>query len=384
MSILSSFRQRYIYSVLLFGLLFQSCNSGPSLCAIEEKTSPEQPPLKKMKLTPNVVVPSNPTKKVDLDASAQVLKPKKLQELGYQKENQCVLKAKQEELELLQEDKVVLQSHIEYLEQQNSALRVRMGIESSPDLSVGSSRSSDTSRSSATSDTSGSSATSGTSEGADRFPDIAFGRERWSHFFNCDTGEEPPLPTNIDSVLDSYCSFWPNKKVRDTHLLILIPRRIDGRSFTLDGLSQLTRCDHLENIGTKIWHYDANVKKVLGLQSPTQSYWTLVTRDVVPVSQYIINADQSVSLSDHLNQFGYVVSGTLEMATAILSHYVRSNECLYSDASRTYARCQEYVAHQSPAVVGGLSPAGLQIYDLESAVRYHASTYMGVACSRKL
>lgn len=381
MSVLSSFRQRYIYSVLLFGLLFQSCGLGPSLCVLEEKTSPEQPPSKKMKLTPNVVVLSNPTEKTGVDASAQVIEPKEPQEFGYKKENQCVLKAEQEELELLREDKAILQSHIEYLEQQNSALRVRMGIESSPDFSVGSSRSSDASRSSATSATSG---TSGTSESADRFLDVAFGREKWSHFFNCDTGEEPPLPADIDSILNSYCSFWPDKKVKDTHLLVLIPRRIDGRSFTLDGLSKLTRCDHLENVGTKIWHYDTNVKKVLGLQSPTQSYWTLVTRDVVPVSQYTINADQSVSLSDQLNQVGYVVPGTLEMATAILSHYVRSNECLYSDASHTYARCQECVAHQSPAVVGGLSPAGLQIYDLESAVRHHASTYMGVACSRKL
>jgi hypothetical protein len=197
-------------------------------------------------------------------------------------------------------------------------------------------------------------------------------------------GEEPPLPPDIDSILGSYCSFWPDQKVKETHLLVLIPRRIDGRSFTLDGLSKFIRCNHLENIGTKIWHYDTTVKRILGLQSPTHSYWTLVTRDVVPLSHYKINADQNISLSDHLNQAGYVVSGTLEMATAILSHHVRSGESLYSDASHTYARCQEHVAHQSPAVVGGLSSAGLQIYDLESAVQHHESTYLGVACSRRL
>jgi hypothetical protein len=370
MSILSYCRRRYVLSALLFGLLLQSCGSGSSLYALEEEASSEQPLSKKAKLTPNFVVLSNSTEEADIDVSTQVVQPDGLQGFGSQKEGECALEVVMRgERELLQEDNEVLRSHIEYLEQQNAALRIRMDIESSPGSSGNSSETT---------------ATTETSTDTNYFPEIAFGKEAWAQFFNCDVGEEPPLPANIDSILNSHCLFWPDKKVKETHLLVLIPRRVDGRSFTLNGLAKLVRCDHLEKVGTKIWHYDAVVKKILGLQSPTHSYWALVTRDVLPVSQYQIDADQNVVVSDHLSQVGYTVPGTLEMATAILAHHIRSGENLYSDASCTYVRCQEHVVPRSPAVVGGLSPAGLQIHGFESAVRLHDATYIGVACSRRL
>jgi hypothetical protein len=373
-------RQQYIFSALLFGLMFQACSSGSSLCVLEEEASSEQRPLEKIKLTPNVVVLSDPTGGTDIDVSAQVAQLDKPRVFGHQKEDQRAPEMGQKACELLQEDNVVLKSHIEYLEQQNEALRVRIGIESSPATSG----TSDTSATSGTSDTSATSGTSEVSEDIDYSSGVAFGKKEWALFFNCDVGEEPPLPADIDSILNSHCLFWPDQKVKHTHLLVLIPRRVDGRSFTLNGFSKLVRCDHFENVGTKIWHYDAAVKEALGLQSPTHSYWALVARDALPVGWYKINADQNVVLSDHLNQAGYMVPGTLEMATAILAHHIRSGECLYSDASHVYVRCQEHVAPQFPTIVGGLSPAGLQIYDFESAVRPHESTYIGVACSRRL
>jgi hypothetical protein len=370
MSVLSYCRQRYkryMFLTLLFGFIFQGCSSGSILCVLEEEASSEERPLlKKVKTTSNAVVPSNPTGGTDVNVSAQMMQLDKPQAVEYQKEDENTLKVTKRECELLQEDNVVLKSHIEYLEQQNSALRVRMGIELSPEYS-------------------GTSATSGTSETSEDVScsaEVAFGKKEWAHFLNCDVGEEPPLPADIDAILNSHCLFWPDQKVKHTHLLV--PRRVDGRSFTLNGLSKLVRCDHFENVGTKIWHYDAAVKEMLGLQSPTHSYWALVTRGALPVSWYKINADQHVVLSDGLNQAGYVLPGTLEIATAILTHHIRTGECLYSDASHTYVRCREHTASQFPTVVGGLSAAGLQIYDFESTVRHHESTYIGVACSRRL
>ena len=385
MPFLSYCRQRYkqcMFPTLLFGLIFQGCGSGSGLCVLEEEASSEErPPLKKMKLTPNVVVPFNPMGGTNVDVSAQMVRLDKPQAVGYQKEDEedeNTLKVTKREYEALQEDNGVLRSHIEYLERQNSALRVRMGIELSPG-------SSGTSLSPESSGTSATSSTSEASEDVSCAAEVAFGKKEWAYFLNCDVGEEPSLPADIDAILNSYCLFWPDQKVRHTHLLVLIPRRVDGRSFTLNGLSKLVRCDHFVNVGTKIWHYDAAVKETMGLQSPTHSYWALVTRGALPVGRYRINADQHVVLSDGLNQAGYVVPGTLEMATAILTHHIRTGECLYSDDSHAYVRCQEHdAASQFPTVVGGLSAAGLQIYDFESAVRHHESTYIGVACSRRL
>jgi hypothetical protein len=387
MSVLSYYRQRYkryMFSTLLFGLIFQGCSSGSSLCVLEEEASSEErPPLKKMKLTSNVVVPSNPTGGTDVNVSAQMVQLDKPQAVGYQKEDENTLKVTKREYELLQEDNAVLRSHIEYLEQQNSALRVRVGIDSSP----GSSETSGTSGPSMISGTSSASGISGTSEvavGVNCGRRVAFGRKEWAQFFNCDVGEEPPLPADIDSILNNHCFFWPNKKVKQTHLLVLIPRRVSGRSFTLNELSKLVRCEHLKDVGTKIWHYDTVVKEALGLQSPTHSYWTLITCDALPLDRYKIDADQNVVLSDSLDEAGYMVPDTLEMATAILAHRIRSDEDIYPEASHSYVRCREHVTLNSPAIVGGMSSSGLQIYNFESFITHHPSAYMGVACSRRL
>lgn len=52
-------------------------------------------------------------------------------------------------------------------------------------------------------------------------PEIAFGKELRAEYFG-DVGEEPPLPPDIDKILQNPCPFWPGEKSRrdsfvDTH-----------------------------------------------------------------------------------------------------------------------------------------------------------------------
>ncbi|MCB1073127.1 MAG: hypothetical protein KDK96_08530, partial [Chlamydiia bacterium] len=67
---------------------------------------------------------------------------------------------------------------------------------------------------------------------------IAFGKAKWEKYFG-DIGVEPPLPSNIEEVLNSPCPFWEGKKVKETHLLTLIPSTINGIPFNLDLMEQL-------------------------------------------------------------------------------------------------------------------------------------------------
>src|SRR3981189_1843179 len=55
--------------------------------------------------------------------------------------------------------------------------------------------------------------------------EIAFGKAMWAKYFG-DSGIEPPLPSTIPEILNSRCPFWPDKKVRQTHLLVLIPETV--------------------------------------------------------------------------------------------------------------------------------------------------------------
>ena len=53
----------------------------------------------------------------------------------------------------------------------------------------------------------------------------------------------------------------------------------------------------------------------------------------------------------------------LEVATAILSHYVRSGERLYPDDPWTWTRFQAMEDNKCPVVVGGFSSRGLDVSD---------------------
>lgn len=215
-------------------------------------------------------------------------------------------------------------------------------------------------------------------------PNIAFGKEAWAHYLLGDVGEEPQLPANIDMVLHSCCPFWPGHIVKDTHLLVLIPAQVNKQPFTLDLLGELVKCPHSKTWGTRFCNYASAVKTVLGQQSITYSFWLLVTRDVIPTTHYQLNADQSVSLAPHVCQAGYIEAGTLELATAVLSHHIHANEFLYPKSSLTYTRCREYVGLQTQVVVGAFSSAGLNLIDLETTENNYRGCNLGVACSRRL
>ena len=77
-------------------------------------------------------------------------------------------------------------------------------------------------------------------------------------------------------------------------------------------------------------------------------------------------AAQEALVAEHAGStdLPYRFPGALEAATAILSHYVRSGERLYSDSPWTYTRCQELVDDRYPVIVGGFSSGGLYVNGL--------------------
>ena len=73
------------------------------------------------------------------------------------------------------------------------------------------------------------------------YPDIAFGAAKWGKYFGVDIGAEPPLPRDMDKILESPCPFWRGKRVEETHLLVLIPGSIGDQLFTLRTFGELIK-----------------------------------------------------------------------------------------------------------------------------------------------
>ena len=112
----------------------------------------------------------------------------------------------------------------------------------------------------------------------------AFGAKAWSQYFG-DVGAEPPLPSDISTTLSSACPFWPDKQVKDTHLLVLIPAKVNGKPYNLNLLGELIQHPKGGGHATKYRYYGSDVRKQFGAQSPGRSYWVLMTRDVLEGSR---------------------------------------------------------------------------------------------------
>jgi hypothetical protein len=193
-------------------------------------------------------------------------------------------------------------------------------------------------------------------------PPQAFGRQEWSQYFG-EVGEEPFLPSDIDEILNGPCPFWPGKAVKDTHLLVLIPSTVAGKPFSLDLLGELVKRPKGRGRSTRYRFYDSDIQAALGTRSSGGSYWILMTRDVLEGSRSRRYAAQKALIAARARESGlpYVLPSALEAATAILSHYVRSGERLYTDAPWTYTRCQELINGEYPVIVGGFSLGGLAV-----------------------
>ena len=216
----------------------------------------------------------------------------------------------------------------------------------------------------------------------DPIPAMAFGAKAWEKYFG-EVGAEPRLPADIDEILDSACPFRAGQVVKDTHLLVLIPARVAGKPFSLNLLEELVQIPKGGGYPTNYRYCDSDVQKQLGAQSPASSYWILMTRDVLAGSRHQTYTDQRDLIAHHASHTGlsYALPGALEAATAILLHYVRSGERLYTDNPWTYTRCQELVAWVSdyPVVVGGFFSGGI---DISCDFTDHCS-YVGMASLRK-
>ena len=198
------------------------------------------------------------------------------------------------------------------------------------------------------------------------------GKTVWERYFGA-VGEEPALPDDLEAMMNSPCPFWPGNKVKDTHLLVLIPSHVAGQPLTLDYLEELIARPQGEGHGTKYVYYWDKAHEAIGNQSPDSSYWVLMTRGVLPGSRRKSYQEQCALVERHQ---GYAVPGALEAAVVMLLHHVRSGERLYGDNPWTYTRCQESFEDYQ-LVIGGFSSEGLSVDDI-----YDDNDY-GVAGLRK-
>jgi hypothetical protein len=212
-------------------------------------------------------------------------------------------------------------------------------------------------------------------------PPMAFGAKEWERYFG-KVEPAPDLPSDMAIILDSVCPFWKDRKVRDTHLLVLIPAKVNGQPFSLNLLRDLIQRSNDGGHRTRYQWYDSNVEAQIGAASPEASYWLLMTREILQKSSNKFFTTHEKSVARYRKQGYDGLPTALDAATAILTHYVRSKERLYSDSPRTYTYCRCHCREEASVyhiIVGCFDPSGLRLNHGGSIGRNEC----GVALCRK-
>jgi len=208
-----------------------------------------------------------------------------------------------------------------------------------------------------------------------------FGAADWRrHDFEV---ERLRLPLELGDVLGRPSPFSKGKRVedtdaedtdvKDTDVLVLVPNEINGNPFTINNFTG--------HPAIKYRYFDLPVKARFGNTSPDQSYWVLMTKDVIPGSRSLSFNDQQELVH---RVPGYEVPDVLSVIAVIFAHCMKSGERLYPDDTGrrdgllTLTRCQEDSGKGYRVVVGGLGGSGLDVYD-----DYHDDAHNGVGALRK-
>ena len=202
------------------------------------------------------------------------------------------------------------------------------------------------------------------------------GAEAWAAQ-GVDVGAAPPLPGAItEALLNSECPLHPGEKIKDTHLLVLIPKTVNGEPYTALKLDEL--CATRKGSGDKLI-YDGEEwatawKGREWAKAPqAQSEWVLIPKsDPDPermrekygeerggnrhFRSKNIAAQQKVH-GEHYKEYREVKA--LEVMTMALLYDLTHKERLPPD----YLRCEEPNAFGGRVCVGNFGAIGLKVHD---------------------
>lgn len=175
--------------------------------------------------------------------------------------------------------------------------------------------------------------------------DWAFGKRKWAKYIG-EIGEEPPLPEDIYEILTSPCPVFPRKKVGETHVLTLIPEKVDQQPLTMSRLNELVRTPK-EGHKTTVVNCCSNEKFAQEHVHVNKTCWVLMIKNIlaksrklyghVDTKQHALKDDKVKDSSKRANG-KYQMPKAIELAVCISMKYIETKERLFDDKFR-YIYC---------------------------------------------
>lgn len=208
--------------------------------------------------------------------------------------------------------------------------------------------------------------------------DSFFGAEEWQQGFGVYVGAPPVIPQYItEELLESECQLQPGLKVKDSHMLVLVPKTVGDEPYTARKLAEFCEMragPRTKFIDTTAWRADWKSMEWSKV-APAESAWILIPKhDPSPFtmnSVFSASGDwrhfrgKSVTDQEKVHTLHYKdcyrEAKALELMTAaLLSYVVTGNPRML--VGNVYLRCLESGRCGGRVLVGSLDRDGLQIH----------------------
>jgi hypothetical protein len=196
------------------------------------------------------------------------------------------------------------------------------------------------------------------------------GAAAWQQGFQVNVGVVPPIPKSITKeLLESDCPLHPGEKIKDTHILMLVPETVNGEAYTALKLGEL--CSSRKGSGDRlIWDGSDRAKawksQDWAQAQQAQSEWVLLPKsdpdpERVPTEKHFRSKNIAEQQSVHTDHYGdYREAKALEVMTAALLNDVVNGEPRMLDGWN-YLRCVESNASGGDVRVGAFEAGGLVV-----------------------
>jgi hypothetical protein len=195
------------------------------------------------------------------------------------------------------------------------------------------------------------------------------GTAEWQKGFAVKVGAPPSIPESITTeLLNSDCPLHPGQSIKETHILLLIPKTVDGKAYSALKLDEL--CSSRKGSGDKLINDGWSTWKECdwAILPQVKSEWVLLPksdpdRNKVPEDKHFRgkNIKQQEEVYKHYAA-EYREAKALEVMTmAILNDLVNGEPRILDGPN--YLRCMEPNASGGRVCVGSFDANGLRVHD---------------------
>lgn len=169
-----------------------------------------------------------------------------------------------------------------------------------------------------------------------------FGPRNWMDYFGVGVGHVPPLPEGIEDVLEMPCPYWEGQKVKDTHMLVMIPAQTDDikldsrkRHEIVDKWLRLLEKPKRGRCLVGRLYVDPSLSEEILERFPwCKNEWVLMTKKVLPGSLEKLYKEQLRLLKET-----HRPPQVWEAMVAVVTHQLRTGKKLYIRSDSGFTRC---------------------------------------------